>query len=185
MRLLIHLASLWRTLFRKEQLDRDLDEELRAAVETLTSRYVAQGMTPERAKDDALRTLCGYESLDHVKSEVRAARVGAGVDAFLLDLRYAWRGLVKARGFTAVVIVTLAIGIGANTAIFSVVKAMLLEPLPYRGADRLAFIWLNRGSMRATGATPGAAHGPMSGPDLRNLREGTRTFAEFGAIWAS
>jgi putative ABC transport system permease protein len=184
MRILTRLSSLWNTLFRKDRLDRDLDDELRAAVDTLTARYVSGGMAPLAARQAALRTLCGYDSLDQVKSEVRQARIGAALDAFLIDLRYAWRGLLKARGFTAVVMLTLALGIGANTAIFSVVDAMLIQPLPYREADRLAFIWLGRGIATETIA-PRFGRGPMSGPDLRNLRDGTRTFSEFGAIWAS
>ena len=94
-------------------------------------------------------------------------------DVVLLDLRYAWRGIRKARGFTAVILLTLALGIGANTTIFSIVHAMLIEPLPYRDADRLAFIWL------------GYSRGPISGPDFRDIREGTSSFSELGGIWAS
>jgi predicted permease len=94
-------------------------------------------------------------------------------DAVILDLRYAWRGIRKAPGFTAVILLTLALGIGANTTIFSIVHAMLIEPLPYRDADRLAFIWL------------GYARGPISGPDFRDIREGTTSFSDLGGIWAS
>ena len=94
------------------------------------------------------------------------------VDALLVDLRYAWRSARKAPGFTAVVLLTLALGIGANTAIFSIVHAMLIEPLPYRDANQLAFIWLG-------------ARGPLSGPDFRDLREGNSVFSEIGGIWAS
>jgi putative ABC transport system permease protein len=91
----------------------------------------------------------------------------------LLDLRYAWRGIRKARGFTAVVLLTLALGLGANTTIFSIVHAMLIEPLPYRDAGQLAFIWL------------GYSRGPLAGPDFRDIREGTSSFSEMGGIWAS
>jgi hypothetical protein len=92
----------------------------------------------------------------------------------LSDIRYAWRVLSKAPAFTIIIVTTLALGIGANTAIFSVVHAMLFEPLPYRDADRLAFIWL--GSAR---------NGPLSGPDFHDIRDGTTTFADIGGIWAS
>ena len=182
MPLLPRVRSLWNTIAHKERLDRELDDELRAAVDTLTARYASEGMDPGTARRAAARQLGGVEGL---RDNVREARIGAGIDALLLDLRYAWRGLQKAPGFTAIIVVTLALGIGANTAIFSVVHAMLLKPLPYRDADRLAFIWLDRTTTSATRGGLGYPRGPMSGPDFRNLREGTRTFAEFGGIWAS
>ena len=182
MPLLPRLRSLWSTLAHKERLDRELDEELRAAVDTLAERYHRDGLDLGAARRAAARDLGGVET---VRDEVREARVGAGIDALLLDLRYAWRALRKAPGFAAVVVVTLALGIGANTAIFSVVHAMLLKPLPYRDADRLAFIWLDRTVTSATRSGLGYPRGPMSGPDLRDLRERTRTFAGFGGIWAS
>jgi putative ABC transport system permease protein len=96
----------------------------------------------------------------------------------MLDVRYGWRTLARARGLTAVVVATLAIGIGANTAIFSVVQAMLVEPLPYRDPDRLLFIWLDRSDV-------GYPRGPLSWPDLKDLRDGSRTCAAFGGIWAT
>ena len=100
-------------------------------------------------------------------------RVIREAETLWLDARYAWRGVRKSPGFTAVILLTLALGIGANTTIFSIVHAMLVEPLPYRDADRLAFIWL------------GYSRGPLSGPDYRDIREGNSAFAEMGGIWAS
>ena len=178
MRILPRLVSLWNTLFRKERLDRELDEEIRAAVETLARRHVADGMDATAARRAAVAAIGGPGGIEQVKAEVRDTRIGSGVDALLLDLTYAWRGLSNAPGFTIVIVITLALGIGANTAIFSIVHAMLLEPLPYRDADRLVFIWLDRAQI-------GYPRGPMSGPDLRDLREGSRTLADFAGIWAS
>jgi putative ABC transport system permease protein len=175
MRILTRLRSLWDTLFRKDRLERELDEELRAAIETLADRYVASGMNPQGARRGALAALGGVEQ---VKEAVRDGRLGAGLDALLLDVRYGWRGLSHARRLTSVIVVTLALCIGANTAIFSVVHAMLLEPLPYRDADRLVFVWLDMAEI-------GYPRGPLSGPDLQNLREGSRTCAAFGGIWAT
>ena len=109
---------------------------------------------------------------------VRRERIGRAIESLVLDLRYAARGLRKAPGFTAVAVLTLALGIGAHAAIFSVVHRMLIAPLPYRDADRLSFIWLNL-------ADVGYGRAPLAGMDLRDLRRGSRTFAEFGAIWAS
>jgi putative ABC transport system permease protein len=99
-------------------------------------------------------------------------------DTARLDLRQAWRALTAAPGLAATIVVTLALGIGANTAIFSVVHAMLIEPLPYRDPDRLLFVWLDR-------SDAGFARSPLSWPDIRDLREGSRTCAAFGGIWAT
>ncbi len=178
MRILARLASLRNTLFRKSALDRELDDEIRAAEETLFDRHLAGGMNAQAARRAAAAALGGPGGIIRVKEDVREGRIGAGVDSLLLDLRYAWRGLWTTSGLTAVMIVTLALGIGANAAIFSVVRAMLLEPLPYRDADRLVFVWLDQAAI-------GYPRGPLSGPDLGNLREGSTTCAEFGAIWAT
>jgi len=185
MPLLPKVRSLWNTLVNKDRLDRDLDDELQAAVETLAARHVEAGMEPRAARRAAIRALAGPGGIEQVRAAIRENRTGAALDALALDVRYGWRGLRKAPGLTATLVATLALGIGANTAIFSVVHAMLLKPLPYRDADRLAFIWLDRTSTAATISGLGYPRGPMSGPDLRNLREGTRTFEAFGGIWAS
>ena len=175
MPMLSRVRSVWHTLVHKERLDRELDAELRAAAETLVGRYVAEGLSPEDARRAADLALGG---IGRVKENVQDARLGAGLDALVLDLRHAWRSLAKAPAFTAVIVTTLALGIGANTAIFSVVYAMLLEPLPYPEAEELAFIWLDRRQV-------GYRLGPMSGPDLRDLRERTQSFDSVGGIWAT
>jgi putative ABC transport system permease protein len=169
------LASLRNTLFRKARLDRELDEEIRSAVATLADRYQARGLDEAAAWRAALAALGDVEE---VKEEVRHGRVGAGLDSFLLDLRHSWRGLRKAPGLTAVIVATLALGIGANTAIFSVVRAILLAPLPYRDADRLLFVWSDM-------TEAGHPRAPLSGPELRDLRQGSQTCADFAAIWAN
>jgi putative ABC transport system permease protein len=177
-RILSRLLGLWNTMFRKRRLDRDLDDELAAAVETLADRHVARGMDPAAARRAALAEFGGEVGMAGVRSEVREQRIGAAFDAFLLDFRYACRALWKAPALAGTIILTLALGIGANTAIFSVVHAMLLEPLPYRDADRLLFVWLDRSDV-------GYPRGPLSWPDLKDLREGSRTCDSFGGIWAT
>src|SRR5262245_7999 len=96
----------------------------------------------------------------------------------LTDIVYAFRGLRRSPGFTAVAVVTLALGIGANTAIFSVVRAMLLAPLPYRDSSRLVFVWSDMSSA-------GYPRGPLSGPELKDLRDRSTLFTSFGSIWAT
>ncbi len=168
----------WNTVFRKAALERELDAELRAAIETLADRFVGEGLTREEAERAALDALGGPSGLIQVREDVRDGRIGAGLESLLLDTRYAWRALRKTRGVTVVIALTLALGIGANTAIVSAVYALLMQPLPYRDPDRLAFIWLDRRNV-------GYPRGPLSVPDLRDLRADTTTFATIGAIWAS
>jgi putative ABC transport system permease protein len=174
MRPFSRLVSLWNTLFRKHALDQELDEEIRSAVDLLADRYVAQGMRPDDAKRAAEAEFGGVAGIAQTKGDVRDSRIGSGIDTLLMDVRFAWRGIRRAPGLTAVAVVTLALGIGANTAIFSVVRAMLIQPLPYRDANRLTFIWL--GASRA---------GPVSGPDFRELRTTNTMFADLAGIWAS
>ena len=135
-------------------------------------------MTAPAARRAAIAALGGPGGFVAVRENVREARVGAGLDTLLVDLRQAWRGFRSASGFMAVVGATLALGVGANTAIFGVVHGILLQPLPYRDADRLAVIWLDHGPA-------GYPRAPLSGPDLGDLRHATTTFEQLGAIWAS
>jgi len=94
------------------------------------------------------------------------------------DVKYALRGLRRSPGFAAITTLTLALGIGANTAIFSVVRAMLMAPLPYRDSSRLVFVWCDL-------TTSGYPRAPLSGPEVKDLRERTTLFSDFGAIWAT
>jgi putative ABC transport system permease protein len=178
MRTLRRLTSVWTTVFRRSHLDRDLDDEIRATIETLTHRYAAEGMSLDAARRAAVDDLGGTAGIIQVRENVRDGRLGAVLESMLIDLRYAWRGLRRAPGLTAVIVATLALGIGANTAIFSSVYAMLIAPLPYPHADRLAIIWLDKGQA-------GYPRSPLSGPDLKDLRDGSRAFDAFGGIWAS
>lgn len=130
----MRVRRLWRNLIHRTDVDRSLDEELRATFELLVDENVQSGMHPDDARRAARLTLGTLESL---KDHVGDVRAGAVVDTMRQDFRYALRQFRRAPAFTAVAVVTLAIGIGANAAIFGVVKSVLLDALPYRDADRL------------------------------------------------
>ncbi len=100
------------------------------------------------------------------------------MDTLLQELRQAARSLLRSPGLSGTAILTLALGIGATTAIFSVVHGVLIEPLPYRQPDRLAIVW---SAMDATGYQ----RAPISGPELTDLRERSRSFESFGSIWST
>src|SRR5262245_51238605 len=122
-----------RTLFRRARMERELDAELAFHLEMQTAEYVRRGMSPERARFEARQLFGG---VDHVKDDVRDTWLSRLNEAVLQDVRYGVRSLRKNRGYAAAVIVTMALGIGANSAIFSVVNAVVLQPLPYaRGND--------------------------------------------------
>jgi len=135
-----YLRALWsrlRGLFGDRRADRELDEEIETHLRLLTERYLRQGMTEVDAASVARRQFGNITLLQEASREMRGIKF---IETVIQDLRYGAQMLIKTPGFTLTVILTLAIGIGANTAIFSVVNAILLRPLPYRDADRLLVV---------------------------------------------
>jgi len=130
-----------RAVFRKSKIENDLSEELQFHLDMQMREYIRRGLTIEDARSAALRAFGGVQQ---VKEEVRDLRGVGIVEVFRQDLRFGLRTLMKSPGFSAVAVLTLALGIGANTAVFSVINGVVIRPLPYEGGDRIVLIQQNR-----------------------------------------
>jgi len=137
MRWLYKLPLRFRTLFRKSHVEQELSDELRFHLEKLIEENLAKGMGPEEARYAALRDLGGFEQ---IKEECRDMRRVNYIENFLQDVSYGLRVLAKKPGFTFVAVLSLALGIGANTALFSLVDAVLLKTLPVQRPDELVLL---------------------------------------------
>jgi predicted permease len=175
MRHLERLRHFFRGVFRGRLVERELGDEAEDWVRRLADRHQARGLSPEEARRAALVELGGLEQM---KEEARALRTSPGLASTMQDIRYAWRALKRAPGFTVAALLTFGLGIGATTAIFSVVKATLLEPLPYRRADRLLLVWADLTDL-------GYPHAPLAGPELAEFQTKTTKFDGFGGVWAT
>jgi predicted permease len=137
MRTLRRMVAAVRNIFHLRRVESDLDAEIRAYVDGVTEEQVAAGLTPEAARKKALADLGGTEP---VKQAVRDGRAGTKLETIWQDMRFALRILRKSPGFTAVVVITLALGIGANTAIFTLVNAVLLQTIPVSHPEELVVL---------------------------------------------
>ena len=157
-------------LFRRNAPDDDLRSEMEAHLEMETAEYIRRGMSPEEARRRALLAAGG---VTQAVEAVRDQRSLPWIEAIATDLRYATRSLRHAPAFAMVVLFTLALGIGANTAIFSVVRGVLLKPLVNRDADRLIYI-------RQSAPGIGMANANFSVPELKDLRDSVKSLGAFG-----
>jgi hypothetical protein len=167
------VASFVSNLFRQQQKDQQLDEELSSYLQMLIDEKTKAGAAPPEARRLALLEM---EGVTQVKEKTREVRSAALFHSLLQDVRYGARIMMKRPAFSLFAVLTLAIGIGTNTAIFSVVNAVLLEPLPYSGANRLAIVW-------SVFKNAGLARAPASGHALAEMRSRSRLFQDFGGIW--
>ena len=127
-----------RALRHREAVISDIDREMRSHVDLQTEVNMKAGMSPAEAREQALRS---FGSLHRALDEAYEVKGGGWFETVMQDVRYGARMLAKHKAFTAIAVITLALGIGANTAIFSVVNELLLRPLPYRDADRIVTLW--------------------------------------------
>ena len=160
--------------FQKEELEHEIDEELQFHVAMRTEENIRRGMSPAEAARQARRQ---FGNVDHIKDEWRDVSGGGVLESFWHDVRFAARMLLKDRAFTTVAVLALALGIGANTALFTVLSNVLLRPLPYPQADKIMSV-----SMRDR-AQPDDSF-PFSYPDFVDFRERARAFEQFGAFRA-
>jgi predicted permease len=135
------LSQLWRRLLfylRRDRFDHELEEEMRFHLEMKAEENLAGGISPEEARYAAKRQFGNQTLLLDMSRDIWSFRV---LETLARDLRYAMRMMVKNPGFTSMAVLTLMLGIGACTAVFSVVHAVMLKPLPYRDSDRLCVLW--------------------------------------------
>lgn len=160
-----------RALFQREAVIDEIDEEMRLHLEFEKDANLSKGMSPAEAHREAMKS---FGNLASLRDAAYAVRGGGMLETLWQDIRYGARVLIKHKGFTAIAILTLALGIGANTAIFSVVNELLLRRLPYADPDRILMVWE---------VTPSGRHeNTTSRGNFRTWREQNQSFEAMAAF---
>src|SRR5262245_58298390 len=157
-------------LLRKNRIEQEMEEEMRFHLRMRTRENIERGMRADEAEREARRR---FGNVGHIKDLGRDLKGGGFIETLLQDLRYGARMLLKTPGFTTVAVMTLALGIGANTAIFSVVNAVLLRPLSFPESERL--VWLSERS-------PKYPTSSISYPNFIDWRTQQRVFEYMGVF---
>src|SRR5262249_7036803 len=160
-----------RALWRPDDIHDEISEEMRFHIELRAEDNVRRGMTPEEARRKAEQQ---FGRLDRIKEDGYDVRGGRWLEATWQDLRFGARMLLKKPSFTLIAVATLALGIGANTAIFSVVNALLLRPLPYAEAERLVLL---------SETSPGTPRNSASYPNYEDWRARAQSFEGMAMAW--
>jgi putative ABC transport system permease protein len=166
-------SKIERALGKRRNLASELEKEMDAHLQFLIDENLEQGMSPEEARTAARRE---FGNMTVVQERSYRSWQFPRFESLLQDIRYALRGIVKAPAVSLLMILTLAVGIGANTAIFSFVNAVLLRPRPYPSADRLAILWSGLGY---------SGRAPFSSFELFELRRRSTQFEQLAGIWVT
>jgi hypothetical protein len=159
------LLSRCAAFFKRQNLDKDLDEELRSHIEMATEENQARGMDDEAARTAALRDFGGATQ---TKEAYRTQRALPFLETLAQDIRFAWRQLRRSPGFTVTAVLTLALGIGGNTAVFSIVNGVLLNPLPFPDPEQLVGLHESK---------PNFETGSISYPNFLDWRKNNHSFS--------
>src|SRR5262245_24886179 len=168
------VGQLWRwllSLIRRGRLEREMEEEMHFHLDMQVEQNLETGMLPEEARQAARRQFGNQTWLKEASREMWSVRF---IETLMQDLRYGARTLIKNPGFTVVAALTLTLGIGANTAIFSVVNSVLFRPLQYSNSDQLLQVWQTFPQLGSNQVT-------FSAPEFLDYKDQNRVFERIAA----